>query len=100
MQLSVKTSTLLAFRAESVVEKRIAVVENAYERKDMETFAREMMRDSNQFHATCFDTYPPIFYMNDASRAVVRLIHSYNDDVGSTVAGYTFDAGPQRCHFC
>ena len=25
------------------------------------------MADSNQFHATCLDTYPPIFYMNDTS---------------------------------
>jgi diphosphomevalonate decarboxylase len=28
------------------------------------------MADSNQFHATCLDTLPPIFYLNDTSRQV------------------------------
>jgi diphosphomevalonate decarboxylase len=28
------------------------------------------MADSNQFHATCLATLPPIFYLNDTSRQV------------------------------
>ena len=33
--------------------------------RDFETFGQLTMADSNQFHATCLDTYPPIFYLND-----------------------------------
>lgn len=51
-----------------VVEPRLAEMEKAYLEKDFETFGKLTMQDSNQFHATCLDTYPPIFYMNDISR--------------------------------
>lgn len=36
------------------------------------------MKDSNQFHAVCLDTFPPNVYMNDTSHAIVNLIHEYN----------------------
>ena len=52
------------------------------------------MQDSNQFHAVCLDTYPPIFYMNDTSKAIIRLVHALNAFNGSICAAYTFDAGP------
>ena len=52
------------------------------------------MRDSNGFHATCLDTEPPIFYLNDVSRAVVRVVEGVNARVGRVCCAYTFDAGP------
>jgi mevalonate pyrophosphate decarboxylase len=52
------------------------------------------MQDSNQFHAVCQDTYPPIFYMNDMSKLIIRLVHVINAHFGSIRAAYTFDAGP------
>ena len=52
------------------------------------------IQDSNQFHAVCLDTYPPIFYMNDTSKAIIRLVHALNAFHGSVCAAYTFDAGP------
>ncbi|CAN0504445.1 unnamed protein product, partial [Discosporangium mesarthrocarpum] len=52
-----------------VVEPRLAAIEKAYLAKDFETFGNITMQESNQFHATCLDTYPPIFYMNDISRS-------------------------------
>jgi hypothetical protein len=36
------------------------------------------LQDSNQFHAVCLDTYPPIFYMNDVSRLIVNLLTRLN----------------------
>ena len=42
----------------------------------------------------CLDTYPPIFYMNDTSKAIIRLVHALNALNGSICAAYTFDAGP------
>lgn len=94
MSTSVKTSPLLQHRATNVVPQRMQDMENAWLNKDFETFAKLTMQDSNQFHATCMDTYPPIFYMNDISRNIIRIITSYNAWAGEIRAAYTFDAGP------
>jgi len=91
---SVRTSELLLFRAQSVVPSRVAGLENAFLAKDFKKFGELTMKDSNQFHATCLDTFPPIFYMNDISRQIIRLVHAYNAHYGDTRAAFTFDAGP------
>jgi len=46
-------------------------MEEAIKSMDFEEFARITCADSNQFHATCLDTSPPIFYLNDTSRRYV-----------------------------
>ncbi|KIM71639.1 hypothetical protein PILCRDRAFT_82589, partial [Piloderma croceum F 1598] len=65
---------------------------------DFNSFAELTMKDSDQFHAVCLDTHPPIFYLNDKSRNVIALVHELNRisiaQSGSYVAAYTFDAGP------
>ena len=100
MTTSVATSALLAHRAATVVPARLAAMEDAVRERDFASFARITMQDSNQFHATCLDTYPPIFYMNDTSRAIIGLVHDLNaaaearDPDHGPLAAYTFDAGP------
>ncbi|KAF2840693.1 Diphosphomevalonate decarboxylase [Patellaria atrata CBS 101060] len=94
MQTTVKTSTLFPARAADVVPARMREMSYAIEKRDFETFGRITMRDSNSFHATCLDTYPPIFYMNDVSRAAIRAVEAINEAAGKIVAAYTFDAGP------
>lgn len=94
METSRLTSLLLAHRASEIVDKRLQEIEQAYLNKDFETFGRITMQDSNQFHAVCMDTYPPIFYMNDVSKAIIKLVHAYNAWAGEIRAAYTFDAGP------
>jgi diphosphomevalonate decarboxylase len=71
-------------------------MEKAIHNRDFEAFAVLSMKDSNNFHATCLDTQPPIFYMNDTSRAAVRMVEAINatHPEGKTYAAYTFDAGP------
>src|SRR5690606_2101191 len=78
MQHTVNTSPLLQERIKHVVPERMKQMIEAIKKKDFSTFAEITMRDSNQFHAVCLDTYPPIFYMNDISRAIVRIITEYN----------------------
>jgi diphosphomevalonate decarboxylase len=116
MQRSVATSALLAHRAAAVVPGRLAAIEAAYRERDFPAFARLTMADSNQFHATCLDTYPPVFYMNETSRRIVGLVHRLNGEEGGAkhkgaaaaaaaaveprvIAGYTFDAGPNAVVF-
>ncbi|EWC45735.1 diphosphomevalonate decarboxylase [Drechslerella stenobrocha 248] len=94
MQATVATSTLFPNRASIVVPARMEAMKKAIIERDFETFAELTMADSNSFHAVCLDTVPPIFYMNDASRAAVRAVEEINRCAGKKVAAYTFDAGP------
>ncbi|NXG37265.1 MVD1 decarboxylase, partial [Dromaius novaehollandiae] len=124
MQTSVDTSPLLKHRAEALVPERIACMVRHIRERDFEGFGQLTMRDSNQFHATCLDTFPPIFYLNDVSRRIIALAHLYNAHHGCTKVGcgrpggrappqhrcpppspaplqvaYTFDAGPNAVIF-
>ncbi|GAV49333.1 hypothetical protein ZYGR_0N07400 [Zygosaccharomyces rouxii] len=94
MQLTVKTSELFQERVKNVVPQRFTHMKEAIEHKNWPKFAELTMRDSNSFHATCLDSYPPIFYMNDTSKKIIKLCHAINEFYGKTVVAYTFDAGP------
>lgn len=100
METSKKTSALLAHRASEVVQPRLEAIEKAFLDRDFETFGRITMQDSNQFHAICLDTYPPIFYMNDTSKMIIRLCSIINEHFGCVKAAYTFDAGPNAVIYC
>ncbi|XP_008564101.1 PREDICTED: LOW QUALITY PROTEIN: diphosphomevalonate decarboxylase [Galeopterus variegatus] len=99
MQTSVETSPLLRFRATSVVPARMAEMMRCIEERDFQGFAQLTMKDSNQFHATCLDTFPPISYLNDTSRRIIQLVHCFNTHHGRTKVAYTFDAGPNAVIF-
>jgi diphosphomevalonate decarboxylase len=100
MRRSVETSELLNFRCQHIVPKRMEEMEKAILEKDFETFALLTMKDSNQFHCICQDTYPPICppYMNDISHKIVNLVSVYNKE--EVKAAYTFDAGANAVLFC
>jgi len=95
MQQSVETSPLLKERAANVVPKRMEEMEKAIKAKDFQAFAKLTMCDSNQFHAICLDTDPPLFYMNDTSRDIIDSLNEFNSE--ETKAAYTYDAGPNAC---
>ncbi|XP_053771171.1 diphosphomevalonate decarboxylase [Desmodus rotundus] len=99
MQTSVETSPLLRFRAEAVVPGRIAEMIRYINERNFEGFGQLTMKDSNQFHATCLDTFPPISYLNDTSRHIIHLVHRFNAHHGQTKVAYTFDAGPNAVIF-
>lgn len=71
----------------------------AIETRDFSLFAEITMRDSNQFHAICLDTYPPAVYMNDVSHSIASLVHAFNSACSETRLAYTFDAGSNACLF-
>jgi len=100
MQTSCRTSDLIDHRAKVVVPARMAAIEKAIHAKDFETFGKLTMQDSNQFHAICLDTYPPIFYMNDVSRHIVQVLTRYNSFSKGIKAAYTYDAGPNCVIYC
>jgi len=94
MQITVSTSPLMSHRASVVVPINMLKMTEAILNKDFQTFGEVTMRESNSFHATCADTYPPIFYMNDVSKAAIRVVEDINKQAGKVIAAYTFDAGP------
>ncbi|KAL6852574.1 diphosphomevalonate decarboxylase [Amphichorda felina] len=94
MQQTVATSGLFQQRISQVVPANMILMEEAIKNKDFPKFAEVTMRESNSFHACAADTYPPIFYMNDASRAAIRAVEAINAQAGKTIAAYTYDAGP------
>jgi diphosphomevalonate decarboxylase len=91
MQRTVATSELFAHRV-TLVPERMRAMEAAIALKDFDGFAHLTMRDSNQFHACCLDTFPPVVYLSDVSHAIIRLVEAFNAQ--ATRAAYTFDAGP------
>lgn len=94
MRESVETSLLLKHRAQEIVPKRILQMEEAIKNKDFPSFASLACTDSNQFHAVCLDTSPPIFYMNDTSHKIISTVEKWNRAEGTPQVAYTFDAGP------
>lgn len=94
MRESVETSPLLHHRAKEVVPERIVQMEEAIKNRDFPSFAKLACVDSNQFHACCLDTSPPIFYMNDTSHKIISCVEKWNRAEGTPQVAYTFDAGP------
>jgi diphosphomevalonate decarboxylase len=99
MQRTRETSTLFQARLSTINDKIEKIIE-AIKIKDFNTFAKIVMKDSNQFHAVCMDTYPPVIYLNEQSKHLIDLIHAYNQIDGNEImkVAYTFDAGPNP--FC
>ncbi|BFZ12530.1 hypothetical protein BsWGS_15569 [Bradybaena similaris] len=96
MQTSIETSELMKHRI-SLVPKWTDEIIEAIKQKDFPAFAKITMRESNQLHAVCLDTYPPIMYLNDTSKFIIRLVHYINEMLGVEKVAYTFDAGPNAC---
>ena len=99
MQQTVKTSNLFQHRITSIVPERINQILEAIEQKDFTVFAELAMKDSNNLHACCLDTFPPISYLTPESFKVIDAVHEYNTSMGRTALGYTFDAGPNAVVF-
>lgn len=97
MKTSAETSDLLKHRVHQCVPQRTEQICKAIKKKDFAKFAEITMKDSNQFHAICLDSYPPFVYMTEVSHKIIELIHSYNDWHGEVKVAYTFDAGPNAC---
>lgn len=83
MKKCVETSEFLKHRVKEIVPKRISSIIDAIKDRNFDTFAKITMQDSNSFHATCLDTFPPCVYMNDISHLIVDVVHAYNDVKGS-----------------
>jgi diphosphomevalonate decarboxylase len=94
MKTSKETSELLNYRLNTILPNRIPEMKEAIFSKNFEKVCELTMKDSNNFHAICRDTYPTINYLNDTSNLIIKSVERINSHFGRTVCGYTFDAGP------
>ena len=102
MRDTVLTSELLQTRIKMVESKRLAEMETHIREKDFNNMAKLTISDSNNFHACCMDTYPPLFYLNDKSKEIINLVNKFNMFEAKTAelkAAYSFDAGPNAFIF-
>lgn len=97
MKISTETSDLIQYRIQKCVPKRTEDICKAIKERDFQKFAEITMKDSNQFHAICLDSYPPFKYLTETSFKIMELVHKYNHFYGETKVAYTFDAGPNAC---
>ena len=97
MRISRESSHLLAKRLENI-DWKIEQLKNSIKLKNFAQFSQIVMRDSNEFHAICLDSYPPLIYLNDKSREIIDKCHEMN--FGGNICAYTFDAGPNAVVFC
>lgn len=94
MQQTVQTVPWMQWRAKEVVPTRISKSKEFIQAHDFNSLAEIIMKDSNELHANCAATFPPIRYMNDLSYAIVDVIHEINSSHNANIAAYSFDAGP------
>lgn len=88
---TIETSSLFQHRLLKIDEK-IKLVESFVKNKHFEELGKLVMKESNEMHAVCLDSYPPIFYLNEKSIGVIKEVMKLNEK--NFVAFYSFDAGP------
>jgi diphosphomevalonate decarboxylase len=74
MKITLETSELMKLRLdENLAQKHIDELTSHLDNRNFPGFAELTMKESNQLHAVCLDTYPPIFYMNETSRHILKI---------------------------
>jgi diphosphomevalonate decarboxylase len=99
MRQTLQTSSLFQERLRGM-EAKIEECKRFILERNAPALFELVMRDAMSMHACMMDTYPPIIYLNDASRRVIAAVHKHNEAAGAIECGYTFDAGPNAHVYC
>jgi diphosphomevalonate decarboxylase len=100
MKLSKETSEFLNYRVQNILPKRLNLMREAILNKNFDLLCELTIKDSNNFHSVCRDTYPTICYMNDTSNFIVTCVEKLNSLYKKFICCYTFDAGPNAFIIC
>ena len=93
MKITKETSELFKYRINHVVKNNIEKLKKSLEEKDFSNLAEVIIKDSNNFHACCRDSYPTINYLNEESDFVMKCVYTLNKINEKNICAYTFDAG-------
>ena len=93
MKITKETSELFKYRINHVVKNNIEKLKKSLEEKDFSNLAEVIIKDSNNFHACCRDSYPTINYLNEESDFIMKCVYNLNKINEKNICAYTFDAG-------
>ena len=93
MKITKETSELFKYRINHVVKNNIEKLKKSLEEKDFSNLAEVIIKDSNNFHACCRDSYPTINYLNEESDFIMKCAYTLNKINEKNICAYTFDAG-------
>ena len=75
---SAATSDFLKYRVSTSLPNTLIEMKNAIDNRDFPKFARLVIKESNQLHAVCLDTYPSVMYLNDVSFKIIDFVTEFN----------------------
>ena len=93
MKITKETSELFKYRINYIVDKHLLFLKKCLEKKDFNELAEIIIKDSNNFHACCRDSYPTINYLNQESEYIMKGVILLNKIIKKNICAYTFDAG-------
>ena len=93
MKITKETSELFNYRINHIVNKHLLELKKSLINKDFNSLAEIIIKDSNNFHACCRDSYPTINYLNDESEYIIKGVILLNQIYESNICAYTYDAG-------
>ncbi len=85
MRRTVETSPLFREARTTVVRERLPLFVKAIANRDFPALAELTMRESNELHAVCLDSWPPAVYLNETSFAIINFVHTVNERLGRCV---------------
>ena len=54
-------------------------IEKAITERNWKEFSEIVIKDSNQLHAICIDTFPPLFYLSENTIQLITIIDTINN---------------------
>ena len=93
MKITKETSELFKHRINHVVNNNLEKLKKSLKEKDFNSFSEIVIKDSNNFHACCRDSYPSINYLNEESDYIMKSVMILNKLIKKNICAYTFDAG-------
>jgi diphosphomevalonate decarboxylase len=93
MKITKETSELFKYRINNIVDSHLLKLKNSLKNKDFNGLAEIIIKDSNNFHACCRDSYPTINYLNEESEYIIKSVILLNNIYENNICAYTFDAG-------
>ena len=93
MKITKETSELFKYRIKDIVIKNLEKLKISLKEKDFNSLAETIIKDSNNFHACCRDSYPSFNYLNEQSEYIIKAVTLLNKLSERNICAYTFDAG-------
>ncbi len=68
-----------------ILPDRIKYFKQVIKERNFEKLSEITMKESNNFHAVCRDSYPSINYLNDTSCFIIKCVELLNKKFGRNI---------------